>query len=166
MPVSDDPCARPGSPRQTLREVFGYADFRPHQEEIVEHVVEGGDAFVLMPTGGGKSLCYQIPALHRHGVGIVVSPLISLMKDQVDALCANGVRAAFYNSSLETEEARRVLARLHGSDLDNPAPHPDDRCRAGSRAPGTFRRHNRGLSQKTTGFAPPVVPTPAQSPGD
>jgi ATP-dependent DNA helicase RecQ len=118
MLASDDPCARPGSPRETLREVFGYEDFRPHQEEIVEHITEGGDAFVLMPTGGGKSLCYQIPALHRHGVGIVVSPLISLMKDQVDALCANGVRAAFYNSSLETEEARRILARLHGGDLD------------------------------------------------
>ncbi len=102
----------------TLRTVFGYHSFRPHQLEIIEHVIAGGSAFVLMPTGGGKSLCYQIPALHRPGVGIVVSPLISLMKDQVDALRANGVRAAFYNSSLESDEARRVLAQLHGGELD------------------------------------------------
>jgi len=106
------------TPLHTLRAVFGFADFRPHQQEIVEHVIAGGDAFVLMPTGGGKSLCYQIPALHRPGVGIVVSPLISLMKDQVDALRANGVRAAFYNSSLDPVDARRVLAELHGGELD------------------------------------------------
>ena len=78
----------------------------------------GGDAFVVMPTGGGKSLCYQIPAQHRRGVGIVVSPLISLMKDQVDALRANGVAAACYNSAMEPDEARDVLARLHRGDLD------------------------------------------------
>jgi ATP-dependent DNA helicase RecQ len=102
----------------TLRRVFGYPDFRPHQQDIIENLVAGRDAFVLMPTGGGKSLCYQIPALHRPGVGIVVSPLISLMKDQVDALRANGVAAAFYNSALGSEEARKVLARLHGHELD------------------------------------------------
>ena len=101
-----------------LRRVFGFREFRPHQGEIVEHLIAGGDAFVLMPTGGGKSLCYQIPAIVRPGVGIVVSPLISLMKDQVDALLASGVRAAFYNSSLDSDEARRVLARLHGGELD------------------------------------------------
>jgi ATP-dependent DNA helicase RecQ len=106
------------SPRRTLLEVFGYSEFRPHQEEIVESLIAGQDAFVLMPTGGGKSLCYQIPALHRDGVAIVVSPLISLMKDQVDALVANGVRAAFYNSSLKAEESRQVLARLHAGELD------------------------------------------------
>jgi len=105
-------------PRQTLHEVFGYAEFRAHQEPIIKSLIEGRDAFVLMPTGGGKSLCYQIPALHRDGVGIVVSPLISLMKDQVDALVVNGVRAAFYNSSLKAEEARRILAQLHASELD------------------------------------------------
>ena len=81
-------------------------------------MIAGQDAFVLMPTGGGKSLCYQIPALHRDGVAIVVSPLISLMKDQVDALVANGVRAAFYNSSLKAEESRQVLAQLHAGELD------------------------------------------------
>ena len=103
---------------QTLHEVFGYSEFRPQQGEIVEALIAGQDAFVLMPTGGGKSLCYQIPALHRDGVAIVVSPLISLMKDQVDALVANGVRAAFYNSSLKAEESRQVLAQLHGGELD------------------------------------------------
>ena len=93
--------------------MFGFRAFRPHQEEIVDHLVAGGDAFVLMPTGGGKSLCYQLPALVRPGTGIVVSPLISLMKDQVDALRAAGVSAAAYNSSLASDEARRVLAQLH-----------------------------------------------------
>ncbi len=101
-----------------LRDVFGFREFRPHQHEIIDHLIAGGDAFVLMPTGGGKSLCYQIPALVRPGVGIVVSPLISLMKDQVDALLACGVRAACYNSSLDGAEARRVLARLHAGELD------------------------------------------------
>ena len=87
--------------QQTLQRVFGYASFRPHQQQIIEDLIVGRDAFVLMPTGGGKSLCYQIPALHRRGVGIVVSPLISLMKDQVDALRADGVRAAMINSTLD-----------------------------------------------------------------
>ena len=104
--------------QDTLRQVFGLTEFRPYQQDIIEQVVAGGDAFVLMPTGGGKSLCYQLPALHRPGLGIVVSPLISLMKDQVDAMVANGVRAAMYNSTLEAEEARSVLARLHNGELD------------------------------------------------
>ena len=102
----------------TLRQVFGLQEFRPFQQDIIEHAVNGGDAFVLMPTGGGKSLCFQLPALHRPGLGIVVSPLISLMKDQVDALLANGVRAAMYNSTLDAEEARTVLNRLHNGELD------------------------------------------------
>jgi ATP-dependent DNA helicase RecQ len=102
----------------TLAEIFGYHEFRPHQREIVEHVVDGGDAFVLMPTGGGKSLCFQIPALHRGGTAIVVSPLISLMKDQVDALRANGVSAACLNSSLAADEASAVLRDLRGGVLD------------------------------------------------
>lgn len=102
----------------TLHEVFGLQEFRPHQQQIIEQVMEGGDAFVLMPTGGGKSLCYQLPALHRLGLTIVVSPLISLMKDQVDALLANGVRAAMYNSTLEAAEARVVMSRLYNDELD------------------------------------------------
>ncbi len=102
----------------TLQRVFGLTEFRPFQQDIIERVVAGGDAFVLMPTGGGKSLCYQLPALHRPGLCIVVSPLISLMKDQVDALVANGVRAAMYNSTLDAETARKVLARLHNDELD------------------------------------------------
>jgi ATP-dependent DNA helicase RecQ len=102
----------------TLSEVFGYHEFRPHQREIVEHIVGGGDAFVLMPTGGGKSLTFQIPALHRPGVAIVVSPLISLMKDQVDALRANGVAASCLNSSLAPDEAADVLRDLRAGDLD------------------------------------------------
>jgi ATP-dependent DNA helicase RecQ len=106
------------TPLQILRDVFGYDGFRPPQAEIVATLLAGDDAFVLMPTGGGKSLCYQIPALLRQGVAIVVSPLISLMKDQVDALVANGVRAAFYNSSLGAPAARTVLARLHAGELD------------------------------------------------
>jgi len=93
----------------TLRQVFGLHEFRPYQREIIERLISGGDSFVLMPTGGGKSLCYQLPALHRAGLAIVVSPLISLMKDQVDSLLANGVRAAMYNSTLAESEARDVL---------------------------------------------------------
>ncbi len=102
----------------TLQRVFGYNSFRSYQQQIIEGLIAGDDAFVLMPTGGGKSLCYQIPALHRQGVAIVVSPLISLMKDQVDALLANGVRAACYNSALAEGEARQVLAQLHAQELD------------------------------------------------
>ncbi len=101
----------------TLRQVFGLHEFRPDQEEIIEQLIGGGDAFVLMPTGGGKSLCYQLPALHRPGMAIVVSPLISLMKDQVDALLGNGVRAAMYNSNLNQHEAREVLRQLHNGEL-------------------------------------------------
>ncbi|PLY00006.1 MAG: DNA helicase RecQ [Desulfuromonas sp.] len=103
---------------QVLNEVFGYQNFRSHQEQVINEIIAGGDAFVLMPTGGGKSLCYQIPALLRSGTAIVVSPLISLMKDQVDALQANGVQADYYNSSLSGDDARRVLAKLHAGQLD------------------------------------------------
>jgi ATP-dependent DNA helicase RecQ len=106
------------TPEHILRTVFGYAEFRTNQKQAIDTVLAGRDAFVLMPSGGGKSLCYQIPALLRLGVGLVVSPLISLMKDQVDALRANGVRAAVYNSSLEAAAARRVLADLAAGELD------------------------------------------------
>ena len=92
------------TPQQVLESVFGYPAFRGEQQAIIDHVVGGGDALVLMPTGGGKSLCYQIPALVREGVGVVISPLIALMKDQVDALEAVGVRAAFLNSTQGPDE--------------------------------------------------------------
>jgi len=106
------------TPLDTLNTVFGFSSFRPYQKQIVEAVIDGQDAFVLMPTGGGKSLCFQIPALHREGVAIVISPLISLMKDQVDALLDNGVRAACYNSSLSPAESRDTLSRLNSGQLD------------------------------------------------
>lgn len=101
-----------------LQKTFGYKAFRSNQDTIIDQLSTGHDSFVLMPTGGGKSLCFQIPAMLRDGVGIVVSPLISLMKDQVDALQANGVSAAYYNSSLASQEARQVLAKLHAHDID------------------------------------------------
>jgi ATP-dependent DNA helicase RecQ len=104
--------------RKTLADVFGFRNYRAGQEEIIETVINGGDAFVLMPTGGGKSLCFQIPALQMNGVAIVVSPLISLMQDQVDALLSNGVSVAFYNSTLNKKEATRVLREFHNGSLD------------------------------------------------
>ena len=102
---------------QILNDTFGYSAFRGAQQAIVEHVANGGDALVLMPTGGGKSLCYQIPALMRDGVGIVVSPLIALMQDQVDALKQLGVSAAFLNSSLDADTAREVSRQLMRGEL-------------------------------------------------
>jgi ATP-dependent DNA helicase RecQ len=103
---------------EVLRRVFGYEKFRDGQQEIIEHVIAGGDALVLMPTGGGKSLCYQIPALVRKGVGVVVSPLIALMQDQVDALRALGVRAWFLNSTQGPDERRTVEAAFSAGELD------------------------------------------------
>ncbi|MDN3358228.1 DNA helicase RecQ [Actinomadura sp. DC4] len=103
---------------QVLRRVFGYDDFREGQQEIIEHVVDGGDALVLMPTGGGKSLCYQIPALVRKGTGVVISPLIALMQDQVDALRALGVRAGFLNSTLDFDTQRVVEAEFRAGEMD------------------------------------------------
>ena len=101
-----------------LNEVFGYPAFRGQQGEIIEHVAGGGDALVLMPTGSGKSLCYQIPALMREGVGVVVSPLIALMQDQVAALEELGVRAAFLNSTLSGAQAAEVERRTQRGELD------------------------------------------------
>jgi ATP-dependent DNA helicase RecQ len=101
-----------------LQTVFGYPAFRDRQAHIVDHVAKGGDALVLMPTGGGKSLCYQIPALIRPGVGIVVSPLIALMQDQVDALEEVGVRAAFLNSTQSFEESQRIERLMRQGELD------------------------------------------------
>nr|WP_221316055.1 DNA helicase RecQ [Saccharopolyspora gloriosae] len=101
-----------------LNRVFGYDSFRGPQQDIVEHVIAGGDALVLMPTGGGKSLCYQVPALVRDGVGVVVSPLIALMQDQVDALTEVGVRAGFLNSTQDAGERRAVEAAFLNGELD------------------------------------------------
>src|SRR4051812_17303736 len=101
-----------------LHSVFGLPGFRGSQEEIVRHVTGGGNCLVLMPTGGGKSLCYQLPALLRDGCGIVVSPLIALMRDQVAGLLEVGIRAAVLNSTLSFEEACAVEARLISGDLD------------------------------------------------
>jgi len=108
----------PETPLAVLRRVFGFASFRGQQQEIVDHVVAGGDAIVLMPTGGGKSLCYQLPALLRPGLGVVVSPLIALMKDQVDALRQAGVRAAALNSGLPPGEAGMIERAARDGALD------------------------------------------------
>jgi len=105
-------------PLHILRTVFGYEHFRSPQEEVIRTLMGGGDALVLMPTGGGKSLCFQIPSIVRTGTGIVVSPLIALMQDQVAALCQAGVRAAFLNSTLNAERARAIEAQLVRGELD------------------------------------------------
>ncbi len=101
-----------------LHRVFGYDSFRGEQQEIIDHVIGGGDALVLMPTGGGKSLCYQIPALVRPGTGVVISPLIALMQDQVDALCALGVRAGFLNSTQDGWQRREMEQAFAAGELD------------------------------------------------
>jgi ATP-dependent DNA helicase RecQ len=108
----------PATALDILQSVFGYTRFRDPQQAIVEHVADGGDALVLMPTGGGKSLCYQIPALLRQGTGIVVSPLIALMQDQVDALREAGVAAAYLNSSLDAQQQREVERQLLAGELN------------------------------------------------
>jgi ATP-dependent DNA helicase RecQ len=108
----------PRQPLDILRTVFGFDSFRGHQAEIIDHVVAGGDAMVLMPTGGGKSLCYQIPALCRDGVAIVVSPLIALMRDQVEALKQLGVRAAALNSTIPFSEAMQVERQMKAGEID------------------------------------------------
>ncbi len=106
------------SPRDLLHRIFGHADFRGPQQAIIEHIAAGGDALVLMPTGGGKSLCYQVPALLRDGVGVVVSPLIALMQDQVEALRQVGVRAEYLNSTLDAESASRIERAMLAGELD------------------------------------------------
>src|SRR3546814_8507380 len=105
-------------PLQTLQRVFGHAAFRGEQAAIVDHVTSGNAALVLMPTGGGKSLCYQIPAILREGCGIVVSPLIALMQDQVEALRQLGVRAEYLNSTLDGETSARVKRELLAGGID------------------------------------------------
>src|SRR3954462_7331186 len=115
----DETLGTPGdAPLDVLRRVFGYDAFRGEQREIIQHVVGGGDALVLMPTGGGKSLCYQIPALVREGTGVVISPLIALMQDQVDALSAVGVRAAYLNSTQDAQARASVERAFLAGELD------------------------------------------------
>ncbi len=120
--------------QEVLQRVFGYDQFRGPQQDIVQHVVEGGDALVLMPTGAGKSLCYQVPALVREGTGVVVSPLIALMQDQVDALTELGVRAAFLNSTQDYARVREVEQAFLAGELDLLYVAPErlltDRCLA------------------------------------
>ena len=108
----------PTTPQHILHSVFGYEHFRHPQEEVIATLMAGQDALVLMPTGGGKSLCYQIPAIARAGTGVVVSPLIALMQDQVATLQQAGVRAEFLNSTLSIDASREVAQRVAGS-----APH-------------------------------------------
>lgn len=103
---------------QVLKDCYGFSAFRSPQDNIINDLIAGHDLLVLMPTGGGKSLCYQIPSIVRAGVGIIISPLIALMEDQVAALKLQGIRAAYYNSSLSSSESRAVLAQLHRNELD------------------------------------------------
>src|SRR5437773_6114132 len=106
------------TPISLLNRVFGYPSFRGRQEAVISHVLSGGSCLVLMPTGGGKSLCFQIPAMLRPGLGLVVSPLIALMQDQVGALKQNGVRAEFYNSSMDAPDKERVRRLARAGELD------------------------------------------------
>ena len=100
-----------------LQEVFGYPQFRGPQQAIIETLIAGGDALVLMPTGGGKSLCYQVPALVLEGTAVVISPLIALMQDQVSALRENGVAAECLNSSLDQTQVRRIEQQLRAGQI-------------------------------------------------
>ena len=111
MNTPDDPLA---AAREVLQSTFGYSAFHPTQARVIEALLQGRDVMTLMPTGGGKSLCYQVPSLLRRGTGIVISPLIALMQDQVDALRQLGIRAAFLNSSLPPPRAREVEEALLG----------------------------------------------------
>ncbi|MBE9562232.1 MAG: RecQ family ATP-dependent DNA helicase, partial [Proteobacteria bacterium] len=106
------------SPIEILHNIFGYQEFRGEQEQIIQHILSDGDALVLMPTGGGKSLCYQIPAIIRPGVAIVISPLIALMHDQVISLQQYGIRAAYLNSTLNFEQSRAISNQLRQGELD------------------------------------------------
>jgi ATP-dependent DNA helicase RecQ len=105
-------------PQQILKKYFGYDTFREHQLEVIQKIIDGKDAFVLMPTGIGKSICYQIPSIIRDGVGLIISPLIALMQDQVGALRQTGISAEFLNSSLTRQEAQLVEKRVVSGKAD------------------------------------------------
>ena len=105
------------SPTDVLQKTFGYTQFRPGQHAVIEHLLEGRSAAAVFPTGGGKSICYQLPALMLDGLTIVVSPLIALMKDQIDALVARGINAQRLDSSLGADEYRRVMGDIRTGDL-------------------------------------------------
>ncbi len=137
---------QPLSSHEVLASVFGFEAFRGAQEQIVEHVVSGGDAMVLMPTGGGKSLCYQVPAIVRPGTAVVISPLIALMQDQVDALRLLGVRAAFLNSSLSAQEASEVSRAARDGDLDLLYVAPERALSTGFRHLSADMAQRHGLS--------------------
>jgi len=107
----------PETPAHILKKYFGYDTFRPMQLEIIDHVLAKKDSLVIMPTGGGKSICFQIPAMLMEGTFIVLSPLIALMKDQVEGLVANGIPAAFINSTIDTGQEADVLQKLHSGKL-------------------------------------------------
>ncbi len=177
--------------RQVLADVFGFRDFRSHQADIIATVISGGDALALMPTGGGKSLCYQIPALVRPGTGIVVSPLIALMQDQVEALTQAGVKAAFLNSTLDYREQTALESRVaagapRSSSTSRPSgccrtapcacsPAPSCRCspstrRTASRSGGTTSAPNTASSRCSPSASPtcrasrsPPPPTSARA---
>src|SRR5471030_3275528 len=104
-------------PVQALQKYFGYSAFRHRQEAIIRHILNKKDVLVLMPTGGGKSLCYQLPAVLLNGLTIVISPLIALMKDQVDSLNVNGIPAAFYNSAQNPDEQRQLMEKLRNNQI-------------------------------------------------
>ena len=105
-------------PEEVLKHIFGYDEFREPQGDIIQTLLQGQDALVLMPTGGGKSLCYQIPALIRPGTGVVISPLIALMQDQVDTLVEQGVNAAYLNSSIDRDRQRDIEMQFRQGNLD------------------------------------------------
>ncbi|WP_317128748.1 DEAD/DEAH box helicase [Mesohalobacter halotolerans] len=112
-------------PIQLLKKHFGYDSFKPNQEAVIQSILEAQDVLAIMPTGGGKSICFQLPALMLDGVAIVISPLIALMKDQVDALRANGISAHFYNSSQSQDVQNEVLQSLHNQTTKLPYVAPE-----------------------------------------
>ena len=118
MPTLTNKTPMPQNAVDLLNSLYGYDSFRGHQAEIIDHITAGHDALVLMPTGGGKSLCYQIPSLLREGVGIIISPLIALMQDQVDAMQQLGVKAAFLNSTLSVNDQNFIEQQLLAGELD------------------------------------------------